>query len=162
MSKPPPPRALRASHADNLLPFSFPSVARKKVTADFDGGRLTSDGGVMLLSMAEHRLGVAERLARCFPDHRDPARITHTLADMIRARIFAISCGYEDADDLDFLRRSGFSARRSSLQAGLRAATRYGPRSLFATNPVTAGECAFAEGHDPAELCARRPMDGLV
>ena len=66
---------------DNLLPFSFPSVARKKVTADFDGGRLTSDGGVMLLSMAEHRLGVAERLARCFPDHRDPARITHTLAD---------------------------------------------------------------------------------
>ena len=89
---------------DNLLPFSFPSVARKKVTADFDGGRLTSDGGVMLLSMAEHRLGVAERLARCFPDHRDPARITHTLADMIRARIFAISCGYEDADDLDFLR----------------------------------------------------------
>jgi hypothetical protein len=43
-------------------------------------------------------------LARCFPDRRDPARITHTLADMIRARIFAISCGYEDADDLDFLR----------------------------------------------------------
>ena len=89
---------------DNLPPFSFPSVARKKVTADFDGGRLTSDGGVMLLSMAERRLGVAERLARCFPDRRDPARITHTLADMIRARIFAISCGYEDADDLDFLR----------------------------------------------------------
>ena len=60
---------------DNLLPFAFPSVARKKVTADFDGGRLTSDGGVMLLSMAERRLGVAERLARCFPDRRDPARI---------------------------------------------------------------------------------------
>ena len=89
---------------DNLLPFSFPCVGRKKVTADFDGGRLTSDGGVMLLSMAERRLGVAERLARCLPDRRDPARITHTLADMIRARIFAISCGYEDADDLDFLR----------------------------------------------------------
>ena len=52
---------------DNLLPFSFPAVARKKVTAAFDGGRLTSDGGVMLLSMAERRLGVAERLARCFP-----------------------------------------------------------------------------------------------
>ena len=62
---------------DNLLPFSFPSVARKKVTADFDGGRLTSDGGVMLLSMAERRLGVAERLARCFPDCRDPADHPH-------------------------------------------------------------------------------------
>jgi Transposase DDE domain group 1 len=74
------------------------------ITAAFDGGRLTSDGGVMLLAMAERRLGVADRLAHCFPDRRDPTRITHTLSDMIRARIFAISCGYEDAADLDFLR----------------------------------------------------------
>ncbi len=89
---------------DSLRPFSFPAVSRKQVTAAFDGGRLTSNGGVMLLGMAEGRLGIAERLARCFPDRRDPTRITHTFADMIRARIFAISCGYEDADDLDFLR----------------------------------------------------------
>ena len=89
---------------DNLPPFSFPAVRAKKVTAAFDGGRITSDGGVMLLAMAERRLGVAERLARCFPDHRDPTRILHTRADMIRARIHAIACGYEDADDLDFLR----------------------------------------------------------
>jgi hypothetical protein len=87
-----------------VLPFSFPAVARKKITADFDGGRLTSDGGVMLLAMADRRLGLAERLARMFPDRRDPTRITHTLADMIRARVFAICCGYEDADDLDTLR----------------------------------------------------------
>ena len=56
------------SHArhtdDNLRRLRFHPFARKKVTADFDGGRLTSDGGVMLLSMAERRLGVAERLAR--------------------------------------------------------------------------------------------------
>ena len=64
---------------DTILPFAFPAVARKKITADFDGGRLTSDGGVMLLAMAERRLGVAERLARLFPDRRDPTRITHTL-----------------------------------------------------------------------------------
>jgi hypothetical protein len=89
---------------DNLLPFSFPAVARKKVTAAFDGGRISSDGGVMLLAMADRRLGLSDRLARCFPDHRDPLRITHTLADMIRARVLAIACGYEDADDLDFLR----------------------------------------------------------
>src|SRR5271157_1682917 len=89
---------------DNLLPFSFPAIRGKKVAAAFDGGRLTSDGGVMLLAMAERRLGVADRLARCFPDRRDPRRILHTRADMIRARIHAIACGYEDADDLDFLR----------------------------------------------------------
>lgn len=89
---------------DTFRAFSFPAVQGKKVTAAFDGGRISSDGGVMLLAMAERRLGVAERLARCFPDRRDPTRITHTFADIIRARIFAIGCGYEDADDLDFLR----------------------------------------------------------
>ena len=56
----------------------------------------------MLLAMAERRLGIAARLV---PDCRDPARVTHTLADMIRARIFAIAMGYEDSDDLDHLRR---------------------------------------------------------
>ncbi len=89
---------------DTVPRFGFPAVGRKKVTAAFDGGRLTSDGGVMLLALAERRLGLAERLAGLIPDRRDPTRITHTLADMIRARVFAICCGYEDADDLDALR----------------------------------------------------------
>jgi hypothetical protein len=86
------------------LPFPFPAVSRKKITAAFDGGRLTSDGGVLLLALAERRLGIAERLARLFPDGRDPSRVVHAVADMIRARVFAIACGYEDADDLDHLR----------------------------------------------------------
>ena len=89
---------------DNLLPFSFPAVQRKKITAAFDGGRITSDGGVMLLAQAEHRLGIAERLAQVIPDRRDQDRVTHLLPDILRARIFAIACGYEDADDLDRLR----------------------------------------------------------
>lgn len=97
------PTTLAMTH-DTTLPLSFPAVSRKQVTAAFDGGRLTSVGGVMLLAMAERRLGIADRLARIFPDRRDPARITHSFADMIRARIFAICCGYEDADDLDHLR----------------------------------------------------------
>jgi Transposase DDE domain group 1 len=89
---------------DNLLPFSFPAVQRKKITAAFDGGRITSDGGVMLLAQAERRLGLAERLAQVIPDRRDQDRVTHLLPDILRARIFAIACGYEDADDLDRLR----------------------------------------------------------
>jgi hypothetical protein len=56
---------------DTILPFSFPAVHAKKVTAAFDGGRLTSNGGVMLLAMAELRLGLADKLARVFPDRRD-------------------------------------------------------------------------------------------
>src|SRR5260370_32622044 len=89
---------------DNILAFCFPAVRRKKITAAFDGGRISSDGGVMLLAQADRRLGIAERLAQAMPDGRDPDRITHLLPDILRARIFAIACGYEDADDLDRLR----------------------------------------------------------
>jgi hypothetical protein len=96
--------ATAAMTDDTISLFSFPALQGKKVTAAFDGGRMSSDGGVMLLSLAERRLGVAERLARCIPDRRDRSRIAHTIADMIRARVFAICCGYEDADDLDDLR----------------------------------------------------------
>lgn len=89
---------------DTLLPFSFPAVGRKKITAAFDGGRITSDGGVMLLAAAERRLQLANRLAAAIHDPRDPGRVTHAMADILRARIFAIACGYEDANDLDRLR----------------------------------------------------------
>jgi hypothetical protein len=89
---------------DSLLPFCFPAVQRKKVAAAFDGGRISSDGGVMLLAQADRRLGIADRLARVIPDSRDQDRVTHLLPDILRARIFAIACGYEDADDLDRLR----------------------------------------------------------
>ena len=97
-------RATPATTDDNLLPFAFSAVERKKVTAAFDGGRLSSDGGVMLLSQAERRLGLAERLAAVIPDGRDASRVIHRLPDILRARMFAIACGYEDGDDLDRLR----------------------------------------------------------
>ena len=89
---------------DTIEPFGFPAIGRKKVTAAFDGGRLTSDGGVMLLAAAERRLGIADRLAALISDPRDPHLVTHSVADILRARILAIACGYEDADDLDHLR----------------------------------------------------------
>jgi hypothetical protein len=84
--------------------FCLPAVGRKKVTAAFDGGRLTSDGGVMLLAAAERRIGIARRLAPLIADRRNPLLITHSVADILRARMLAIACGYEDADDLDHLR----------------------------------------------------------
>src|SRR5258708_2397265 len=82
---------------NSLLPFDLPAVARKKVSA-------ASDGGVMLLAQAERHLGIADRLASVIPDGRDANRVAHLVPDILRARIFAIACGYEDADDLDRLR----------------------------------------------------------
>ena len=89
---------------DTTTPFLFPAVGRKRVIADFDGGRLTSDGGVMLLAAAERRLGIADTLAGLIAAPRNPLFVTHSIADILRARIPAIACGYEDADDLDHLR----------------------------------------------------------
>ena len=66
---------------DSLLPFSLPSVHRKKITAAFDGGRISSDGGVMLLGLAERRIGIAARLAAEITDRRDPTRVVHALSD---------------------------------------------------------------------------------
>jgi hypothetical protein len=77
---------------DTLFPFDLPIVARKKVSAAF-GGRITTDGGVMLLAQAERRLGIAGQLARVIPDERHASRVTHLLSDILRARIFAIACG---------------------------------------------------------------------
>ena len=89
---------------DNQISFSLPAVARKKVTAAFDGGRLSSDSGVMLLALAERRRGLADTFAALIADPRDPDHITHTVADVLRARMLAIGCGYPDGNDLDWLR----------------------------------------------------------
>ena len=89
---------------DTGLLFDLPSVGRKKVSAAFDGGRITSDGGVALLALADRRIGVIDRIARLIADRRDPALVTHSLASILRARVLAIACGYEDANDLDRLR----------------------------------------------------------
>ena len=104
---------------DSVLTFSFPAIHGRKVTAAFDGGRLTSDGGVLLLAQAERRLGVAGRLASCIADPRDQGRVIHSLDGILRARILAIACGYEDADDLDTLRHDpGFKLALGKLPDG--------------------------------------------
>ena len=89
---------------DTFFPFALPSIGKKKIAAAFDAGQISSDGGVLLLAGADKRLGLIDTLAALIPDPRDPALITHTMADILRARVFAIACGYPDADDLDDLR----------------------------------------------------------
>ena len=89
---------------DTLLPLDLPAVQRKKVTLAFDGGRLSSDAGVLLLREVERELGIAERLAACVTDRRDAAKLDHTVVEMLKTRMFAIAAGYEDADDCDALR----------------------------------------------------------
>jgi hypothetical protein len=79
------------------------SGARKLVGA-FDGGAITSNGGVALLAGADRKLRLAERVAACFTDHRMAEVIKHTLPDLLRQRIFGLALGYEDLIDHDALR----------------------------------------------------------
>ena len=80
------------------------SVSGKSVVVKFDGGLLSSDGGVLALREVEQRLRVADRLAACMVDPRAPDQITHSLADVIRFRLLMISAGYEDEIDANCLR----------------------------------------------------------
>src|SRR4051812_49971952 len=86
-----------------ILP-GLPPVAGKPVHLTFDGGRMTSDAGILLLAAIEQRLGIAERLADCIEDRRDPDRVLHGLAEMIRYRAMLIAAGYPDGNDCAALR----------------------------------------------------------
>jgi hypothetical protein len=79
-------------------------IAGKGVRVSFDGGRLTSDAGALLLADIECGLDISGRLARCLEDPRSPERIHHPLAEMIRFRVLLIAAGYPDANDCDALR----------------------------------------------------------
>jgi hypothetical protein len=79
-------------------------VADKPVMARFDGGQLSSDGGLLALREVERRLDVAGRLAACLADPRDPGRTLHGLDAIIRFRMLMIAAGYEDGNDADGLR----------------------------------------------------------
>ncbi len=77
----------------SLYPPGLSPVAGKELRARFDGGRLSSDGGVLLFPGIERRLGIADSLASRLHDERNPASATHSYADMDRARMFAVACG---------------------------------------------------------------------
>ena len=90
---------------DPTLPLpGLSPVEGKEIVARFDGGRLSSDGGLLVLREIERRLSVADRLAACIEDPRDPDSTVHTLADIIRFRLLMIAAGYEDGNDADTLR----------------------------------------------------------
>lgn len=91
------------SEATPILPGLSP-VEGLEIHARFDGGAMSSNGGALLLREVERRMGLANVLASCLTDQRDPGRVQHSYTSMIRARMIAIACGDEDCDDHDTLR----------------------------------------------------------
>jgi hypothetical protein len=85
--------------------FQFPAVKKRRVTAGFSGGDLTSDGGLLLLRQADRQLGLTQALADVLPDPRDPEWIVHPLLTFLRQRVHGLCLGYEDLNDHDHLRQ---------------------------------------------------------
>ena len=88
----------------NQTEMDFGSCGGRKLVGAFDGGAITSNGGVVLLGAADKRIGLCERLAECFTDHRNANLVTHVVAGLLRQRIFGLGLGYEDLIDHDALR----------------------------------------------------------
>ena len=103
-----------------MLPLpGLSPVSAKPVVARFDGGHLSSDGGVLLLREIAERLGFAGRLAACIDDPRDQDQVFHTLADTIQFRMLMIASGYEDGNDATALRSDpAFKLAQGALPSG--------------------------------------------
>ncbi len=84
--------------------LDFGRVGRRVIEADFSGGDLSSDGGLLLLRQVDRRIGLTRAAAAALPDARDPERIEHTLRDLLAQRVYGLCCGYEDLNDHGVLR----------------------------------------------------------
>lgn len=84
--------------------IDFGRLGRREVEGRFDGGSMTSDAGVMLLSAADRKIGLMTAAARCIADPRNPLLITHAVRDMLRQRVYGLALGWEDLNDHQALR----------------------------------------------------------
>ncbi len=88
----------------NSEQLSFPGVKGRRVEADFSGGNVTSDAGILLLRQADRRLGLTASIAALLADPRRQASCEHTVLSMLRQRVYGLSAGYEDLNDHNSLR----------------------------------------------------------
>src|SRR5258708_9351168 len=112
--------------------FGFARGEGGGVVVGFGGGRMGSDAGAMLLGATDGAIGLVERFAGCFTDHRAAELIEHTVAGLVRQRVVGIALGYEDLIDHDQLRHDPVMAVASPRhpRSSCRRQTRPPPRAL--------------------------------
>lgn len=84
--------------------YSFGRLERRPVIADFSGGQLSNDGGLILVAEMDRRCRITERIAACVTDHREQGRVQHELEDLVAQRLYGLVQGYEDLNDHDLLK----------------------------------------------------------
>jgi hypothetical protein len=135
--------------------FEFARVDGRAVVGAFDGGKITSDAGALLLGATDRAVGLIDRFARCFTDRRSPELIEHRVATMIGQRVFGIALGYEDVLDHDELRHDPVMA----VLAGKLAARRKNCAPVAGKSTLNRLELGKPEptayhkiGHDPQAI----------
>ena len=109
-------RRTTVSTQDNHCKVPLASIFGKRLDLAFDGGILTSDSGALLLREVEAKTGILSRIIEAIKDRRHPSYVAHSVADLVKQRVFQIACGYEDANDCDALCSDpGFKAAVWSL-----------------------------------------------
>ena len=135
--------------------FGFACVEGRSVVAAFDGGKITSDAGGVLLRATDRAVGLIDRFAQFFSDSRSEALIEHTVATMIGQRVFGIALGYEDVVDHDTLRHDPIMA----VLAGKLTARRKNCAPVAGKSTLNRLELGKTEptpyhkiGHDPLSI----------
>lgn len=135
-------------------------IGRRRITANFDGGEVCSDGGLMLLRRVDERIGLTRAIASVWQDDRDPERITHELSSMIRQRLYALCQGYEDLNDHGSLRQDMLMQTAVGNLSPLASA----PTLCRLENRATAHEAAALHGVliDQFIQCHTVPPEQLI
>ena len=129
--------------------LQFHAFGARQVIGRFDGGRITSDAGGLLLRETDLRLGLLDRLARCFSDYRNPNSVEHTVRSLLGQRVYALALGYEDLNDHEELRRDSLLALlvgKSDLKGGDRVRNRDRGYPLAGASTLNRLELGTAEG----------------
>lgn len=123
----------------NQESFEFAPHFSRQVVAEFSADRLTTEGGVLLLRQVDHRLRLLPRFADCFLDGRDPARVEHSVAEMVAQRVYGLALGYEDLNDHEQLRHDpllGLLAGQRDLDAPLAGKSTLNRMELSGPDPA--------------------------
>jgi hypothetical protein len=137
-------------------PLLFQDLGPRKVVADFSGGTLSSDGGVLFLRQVDLSLGLTRRLAMCFGDHRNQLFVEHALAELLAQRVYAEALGYEDLNDHEQLRHDPLLATACGKEDPLGKERVFHPGAALAA-PSTLNRLELS--NNKSSRCHKLPHD---
>lgn len=139
-------------------PLLFQDLGSRQVVADFSGGTLSSDGGVLLLRQVDRSLGLTQALAQCFGDERQQVFVDHSVRQLLTQRLYGLALGYEDVNDHAQLRRDPLLAAACDKLDPL-GQDRFNPshRGLALAGPATLNRLELSNNRDTR--CHKLPHD---